>query len=114
MEKTSSAIQLLTLLWNHRQEETGHSWLRMNQGMRHGLLLAVEIGLRFNPDDLDYCLKNFRAGYWFRESLEDFYHRAVAYGNASAWKCYEAYMGRVPFIWKDAEAIQRKQLGLIS
>jgi hypothetical protein len=43
--KRSAAIQLLDVLWDHRQEAVGHLWLRLNQGMRGGLFLAVEMGL---------------------------------------------------------------------
>lgn len=102
MPTLSSAMQLLTVLWDHQQEETSHSWLRINQSMRQGLMLAVEMGLHFEPDDLRDCHRGFRAGYWVGESLEDFYRRAVCYGNASAWKCYETYCGRKPFIWPGA------------
>jgi hypothetical protein len=61
-------------------------------------MLAVEAGLTFDIGDLSVCLKRFNAGYWFGENLEDFYKRAVCYGNSSAWKCYEAWTGRKPFI----------------
>lgn len=94
----SPAVHLLGVLWNNSQKETNHSWLRLNQAMRGGLMLAVEAGLRFDLGDLNLCLKEFRAGYWFGENIEDFYRRAVCYGNASAWKCYEEYAGRKPFI----------------
>ena len=100
----SAAIQFLQVLWDHRQEETGHSWLRLNQSMRSGLMLAVEMGLHFDEGDLSKCHNLFRAGYWFGDNIEDFYRRAVLYGNASAWKCYEHYADRVPFIWLKARA----------
>ena len=99
----SGAMKLLQVLWEHRQEKTGHSWLRLNQAMHEGLFLAVKMGMGFNPDDLSRMLDRFRAGYWFGESLENFYRCAVLYRNATAYQCFENYRGRVPFIWPDAD-----------
>ena len=66
-------------------------------------MLAVEMGLHFEPNDLSVCLNRFRAGYWFGEDMEDFYRRAVLYRNAGAYQCFEAYTGRKPFIWPDVK-----------
>jgi len=98
----SPAMQLLRLVWEHVQEATGHSWLRLNQAMRSAIFLAVEAGMRFGPDDLtDANLCGFRPGYWFDGEM--FYGRAVAYRNASAWQAYEKAHGRKPFIIKGAK-----------
>lgn len=97
-DSDSPAIRMLTVIWQNSQEATGHSWLRLNQAMRGGLMLAVEAGLTFEVGDLAECGKRFNAGYWFGENIEDFYRRAVCYGNSSAWKCYEEWAQRKPFI----------------
>jgi len=89
-------------LWNHRQEATGHSWLRMNQGLHGGLMLAVKLGLTFNEGDLNVIALRFNGGYWFGSNFESFYTCAVVYGNRSAWKAYEAHTKRIPFIWTPA------------
>jgi hypothetical protein len=58
MKKTdSAAVQLMAHLWGHRQEATGHSWLRMNQGLNEGLMLAVKLGLEFGENDLGEIAK---------------------------------------------------------
>lgn len=98
----SPAVQLISLLWNNSQNATGHSWLRLNQGLREGLFLACKIGLSFNETDLIAIANRFRGGYWFGD-IEAFYRCAVEYGNRSAWKAYESYAKRTPFIWKPAK-----------
>jgi hypothetical protein len=98
----SPAVQLIEHLWNHRQEATGHSWLRMNQGLHQGLMLAVKLGLTFEEGDINTIAERFRGGYWFGDNFESFYTCAVVYGNRSAWKAYEAHRNRTPFIWTPA------------
>ena len=102
MGKDSPAVKLMSHLWNHKQEATGHSWLRMNQGLREGLFLAVKLGLPFSEDDIGEISRRFRGGYWFGADFEAFYTCAVVYSNRSAWKAYEKSANRVPFIWKPA------------
>lgn len=102
MQKNSAAFELMSHLWEHRQEATGHSWLRMNQGLREGLLLAVKLGLAFHEDDIGKIYSKFRGGYWFGSNIESFYTCAVVYGNRSAWKAYECWASRTPFIYKPA------------
>jgi hypothetical protein len=103
----SPAVQLMAHLWEHRQEATGHSWLRMNQGLREGLFLAVKLGLTFNEGDLGEISRRFRGGYWFGADFESFYTCAAVYNNSSAWKAYEADAKRKPFIWKPARLRDR-------
>jgi hypothetical protein len=103
MKNTDSpAVQLMSLLWGKSQEATGHSWLRLNQGLREGIFLAVKIGMEFAENDLAEIGKRFRGGYWFGDSFETFYHCAITYNNRSAWKAYETYVKRTPFIWTPA------------
>lgn len=102
-EMDSPAVQLMEVLWRNSQHATGHSWLRLNQGLREGLFLAVKIGLEFHENDIAAVRSRFRGGYWFGDSLESFYHCAVTFGNSSAWKAYEAYVSRKPFIFNPAK-----------
>jgi len=97
----SGAIELLAICWRHNQEVTGHSWQRMNETMHRALMLAVQCGMRFAPDDLTQMMERFNAGYWCG-NLEYFYRAAVFYRNPSAWQAFETYRGRKPFIWKPA------------
>jgi hypothetical protein len=99
----SPAVRLMSHLWENAQDATGHSWLRLNQGMREGLFLAVKIGLEFEENDLSTIFARFRGGYWFGDSFESFYHCAITYNNRSAWKAYETYAKRTPFIWTPAK-----------
>lgn len=104
MKNTDSpAVQLMAHLWGKSQEATGHSWLRLNQGLRDGLFLAVRIGMEFREGDINLIANRFRGGYWFGAGFESFYRCAVEYGNRSAWKAYEAHVKRTPFIWTPAD-----------
>lgn len=103
MKNTDSpAVSLMSHLWGNSQEATGHSWLRLNQGLREGLFLAVKIGLEFREGDINEISKRFRGGYWMGSDFESFYTCAVVYANRSAWKAYEAHTKRTPFIWTPA------------
>ena len=94
----SAAIQLLQMVWEHKQEATGHSWLKLNHAMRDALELAVKSGMRFNENDFIRIFGDFRASYWVGADSEWFYNLAVLYRNTSAWRAYEKYAGRTPFI----------------
>lgn len=99
--KDSAAMQLMAHLWGNSQEATGHSWLRLNQGLNEGLYLAVKIGMEFNTNDISEISRRFRGGYWMGD-MERFYRCAVEYGNRSAWKAFEEDVKRTPFIWTPA------------
>lgn len=108
----SPALDLLQVLWTNRQQETGHSWLRLNHAMWRGLLLAVEMGLTFHPDDFSECYQRYRAGYWIGDGGgEMFYQHAVLYGNATAWQSYEQHVGRKAFIIPGARCDRASGMG---
>ena len=94
----SAAIQLLQMVWAHKQEATSHSWLKLNHAMRDTLELAVKSGMRFNENDFIRIFRDFRASYWVGSDSEWFYNLAVIYRNTSAWRAYEKWAGRTPFI----------------
>ena len=96
----SPALQLLTLVWQHCQEATSHSWLKLNHAMLAALQLAIEAGMRFDTADFDVIFDRFRGGYWC--GLELVYSTAVLYRNSSAYLDIEREMGRKPFIVKGA------------
>lgn len=98
----SPAVQLIAHLWGKSQEATGHSWLRLNQGLREGLFLAVKIGMEFAENDFNEMYRRFRGSYWMGDT-EQFYRCAVEYNNRSAWKAYETGVKRTPFIWTPAD-----------
>lgn len=103
----SAPIQLLQHVWNNMQKATSHSWLKVNHALSEALSLAVRSGMSFHEDDFRRIFRNasdggFRAGYWIGADTEWFYRLAVLYRNASAWKTYEKWAERTPFIWKAA------------
>ena len=97
----SGPIQLLELVWQHKQTATSHSWLKINHAMREALSLSVRSGMAFHVDDLTAIRNRYRAGYWWSD-LEWFYAKAVLYRNSSAWEAFETFRGRKAFIVKGA------------
>lgn len=97
----STAIRWLQFMWDHVQERTGHSWLKMNHAMREALVLAVKAGMEFGKEDFLEMQVRFRSGYWLTEA-EGIYTTAVIYRNASAYRAYEFHRGRKAFIVKGA------------
>ncbi len=97
----SPAMQLLQQVWEHKQEATGHSWLKLNHAMADALSLAIRAGMRFDVDDFGYMSRAFRSDYWIGDG-ERFYELAVLYRNASAYQAFEASRRRKPFIVKGA------------
>ena len=102
MTKDSAPVEFLRLMWKQAQKGTGHSWLKLNHGMRHALELAVKSGMVFEENDLGTIFKDFNAGYWWGADTEWFYGLAVLYRNASAYQAYEKRRNRKPFIVKGA------------
>lgn len=96
----SAPIRLLSLVWDHMQEATSHSWLKVNHAMADALSLAIRSGMRFDLEDFGAAMKQFRPGYW--RYIENAYREAVLYHNASAYQAIERHLGRKPFIVKPA------------
>lgn len=63
-KKPSPAIQLLEIAWENINAATGHSWERVNHGMRIALDLAINYGFRFDEGDWKTVESSFRPGYW--------------------------------------------------
>lgn len=103
-EQTDSPVmRLLSIIWANTNTENGHSWTRLNQTMHQGLMMAVEAGFTFAEGDLNR-LTEFRVSRWIGcYGWETFYRLAVASGNRSAWKEFERFLPRVPFVWPEAE-----------
>lgn len=97
--KQSGPMQLLSLVWEHKQAATSHSWLKINHAMSDALTLAIRSGMEFAINDFAE-MSQFRPGYW--RNIENNYQDAVLYRNSSAWKSIEALLKRVPFIVKGA------------
>ncbi len=93
--KDSTAVEFLQFVWDHVQETTGHSWLKLNHHMSDALSLAIKAGMKFDEDDWT-SMERFRTGYW--RYTENCYRDAVLYRNSSAWKAIEKRLKRKPFI----------------
>lgn len=100
-EQQSSAVKLLQHVWDHMQEATSHSWLKVNHAMADALRLAIRSGMRFDLNDFEYIAKEFRSGYWTGNG-EWIYSLAVIYRNSSAYLAFEHKRNRTPIIIKGA------------
>jgi len=101
-KKQSPALHLISHVWEHNREATGHSWQRLNASMHEAVNLAITGGLSFNVDDFKFIAEHYRIGYWGGNNGnmcgESFYSLAIKYGHASAWQSFEAWKQRKPFI----------------
>ena len=97
----SPALALLRHVWDHALKSGGPSWRRLNSAMHTALRLAIESGMEFAIDDFGTAFKEFRGGYWngyATDECEQYYAWAVAVGNTSAVKAFEAWADRQPFL----------------
>lgn len=94
MKKASSALQLLTIVWESGKKDTRE---RINHAMREALSLSIGSGLTFKASDFAHFSDKFRWGYWVTESPEWIYREAIINGNESCWKAFEDFCGREPF-----------------
>lgn len=101
--KDSTAVQFLQFVWDHVQETTGHSWLKLNHSMYATLRLAIKSGMSFNLNDFEEIAKRFRSGYWIGSDREWIYTLAVVYRHSQAYHAYENKENRKPFIVRGAE-----------
>lgn len=100
--KDSTAIQFLQFVWDHVQETTAHSWLKLNHAMHDTLRLAVKSGMSFGLTDWQEIATRFRSGYWVGADSEWFYTLAVIYRHTEAYQTYEHARERKPFIVRGA------------
>lgn len=99
--EASSAIRLLDLVWDENQTAVAHSYERLNHAMRDALQLAIGAGFTFAAGDIKHIWESYRTSYWIGESPEWVYALAIAVGNLSAVKSFEAWKGRDAFIADD-------------
>ena len=97
----SRAMELLTCLWGGEGASSGHSWERLNHAMRRGLVLAIGAGLKFCAGDFEAIIARLGGSHWLGDSDEWIYTEALSCGNRSAWKAYEAWKDRRPFLAND-------------
>lgn len=95
----SPALELLLLVWAHNCKATRHSWERVNHAMQAALSLAIGAGLEFAIGDFERLTAECRTNYWLNGTRA--YWEAVAEGNLSAARAWEAYRKRPPFFADD-------------
>jgi hypothetical protein len=99
--QASSAMQLVRMVWRHNREATGHSWTKLNGSMYDAVDLAIKAGMEFALDDFITMSTTMRIGYWCGDDMgEGWYTRAIAYNHSSAYRAYEAWRKRRPFIFE--------------
>lgn len=100
-DKRSAVIQLLDLIWENANAAVDHSWERLNHAMYAALKMAVGAGFEWHASDFKHVVENYSSGRWISDSTEWVYTLAVVCGNSSAFKSYEAWANREPFIADD-------------
>lgn len=111
-KQDSPVIRFLYEAWRSSQKATGHSWQRLNHGMRDALFLTVQMGFEWQAGDYNEAMKRFNGGYWIgAEGFEQLYKTAVLYRNSSAWQSLEAHANRKPFIVKGASSYVHGNMG---
>lgn len=99
----SPALQYMNLAWGYGNTAHGHSYTVLNKMLRDSLETAVVGGMPFDTGDIGFIYENMRGGYWFggingHSIGEWIYSLAIESRNASAYRSYEAWMNRKPFI----------------
>jgi len=117
-KEESPAIQLLTMVWENEGYGWGRSWARLNSIMRDALLLAIDSGLCFFPDDFKTIVNGFSFSFWCGEGgLEHYYKIACNSGpgdrgNTSACQAIEKHIDRPPFILKRVDDQKGRRLAI--
>ncbi len=99
----SDALDFMKILWRGTMQGTAFSWQRVNGAMGTALETAITAGLLFDEDDFSEIFNSMRGVYWFSKSDshsygERFYTIAINCGNSTAYKSFEAWKKRKPYI----------------
>jgi len=106
MAKKKSVVQtLLDHVYEQSLRAEPRSWQRVNYAMHRALGIAIGSLFKFQIGDWEHIAANYKSGYWLGESMEAWYSRCVADGNASAWEAFESMMGRQPLIADDVDPV---------
>lgn len=102
MKKKSLVMQIMSQVWSNL-DYTSHQ--RVNSGMNDLLRSLINIGVKFEPNDVKDIYESFRGGYWFGVSRngktmgEHFYFDSNASNpNVSFSISFEKWRNRKPFI----------------
>lgn len=100
MDKNNSpALTIVKTIWD---EMSRKSWTKLNKSLRDAVSLAIESGIEWSQGDFEYIFENMNGWRWFYSDGgyygEWMYSKACAYSNSSAYKSFEAWRGRKPFV----------------
>lgn len=103
MKDTSPAMKFLALVSQNQGYQMGRSWTRFAEGMHTALSLAIQYGLRFEPDDFVQIAELYfvcgEGFYTLACNPDRRYSRRRPCGlNRSACISFERWKQRKPFI----------------
>ncbi len=91
-----NGITLIKHVWDHSQTSIG--WETLNHSLYHALQIGIATRMQFAPSDFDKIQAHYRPSYWLGEhGFERPYAEAIAYGNDSFIKAFEAWADRPAF-----------------
>jgi len=105
----SPAYALCAHVWKNVAGANSLSWQRLNHSMHRALSLAITSGMRFERDDFNRLMKDFRGGYWVGAGHELLYSEAVKARNRSACRSYEHWQERKPIFLENARMFVGRQ-----
>ena len=99
-QDNSPALRLVKIVWEHGSRK---SWSKLNGALQGAVRTAIEGGLEFSEGDFTHIFDNMRGGRWFivdGHSRGEWMYRLACEENRnpSAWRSFEAWKGRKPFI----------------
>lgn len=109
MKNASPAYTLCAHVWKSTAESSRFSWQRLNQSMHGAVHLAITSGMRFDREDFELLMKDFRGGYWIGAGHEMLYAAAVRTRNVSACHAYEQWQGRRPILFEKTRMFVGRQ-----
>jgi hypothetical protein len=102
MEKKSTVVAFLQMIWYSVSARKDWSRIRMNTALQSGLSLAINARFKFQQDDFSEIADQLNFFYWggssYHATGESFYSMACDH-NRSAAIAYEKWQKRKPFIY---------------
>ncbi len=95
----SPALRVMLAVYDGRSK----SWVKLNKALRYAMKALILGNVEFYPDDIEQIFERTKGGYWIgktnnRNMGEWIYSLAIEAGNNTAWKSFEQWTGRRPFI----------------
>lgn len=108
-EKQSPALLVLNTAFHSMMNNKKTSWRSINGAMRNAVTAVVTGGVEFHEGDLGEIWGKMNADYWMLNDAGSYgewiYTLAIEKGNNTAWKSFETWRGRSPFITYDKKRL---------